>query len=127
MEEISQQESSDVNASTGIVLVTTGWTLIRMRNKRNSYETTERKISGSRSHGKPGSRWEIEVKMDFRETGYEEVSVSKWRRIVCSEGFRSWRYSDIELHYKTFNLDSQAVILKITAHFQAILVTVQNT
>jgi hypothetical protein len=40
---------------------------------RNAYKILVGKPEGKRSHGRPTCRWENNIRMDLRETGWESV------------------------------------------------------
>jgi len=48
-----------------------------MGEMRNAYKILVRKPEGKRPHGRPRRRWEDNIRMDLKETGYEGVDCTR--------------------------------------------------
>jgi hypothetical protein len=52
-----------------------------MGERRGVYRVLVGKPEGKRPHGRPGSRWEDNIKTDLQKVGYKEWTGSNWLRI----------------------------------------------
>jgi len=58
----------------------------RMGKSRNVYKILIRKPEGKGALGRPGRRWEDNIRMDLRKMGWEGVDWIIWFRIGTSGG-----------------------------------------
>jgi hypothetical protein len=92
---LHNEELNDVYSSPNIIRVIKSrrmrWVgnVARMGEKRGAYRILVGRPEGRRPHGRPGRRWEDNIKMDLQEVGWEGMNWielaqdrDRWRAVV---------------------------------------------